>query len=228
MRLLIFASVLLAAAGCSSRGSHDATTVTVQSSPNYPFSEVEAVYDAVLDGLTSTYFAAFPELDKKHTKAMREYIADAYSKDRFVKEMIPENYRPVFNRAMHEPAFRETKEFKDALLIVVNVSMPMAKMIVGGRRDIYVAKFVDRNPVRVELLSIAKTEDEQQCASWAGSEVTREEAAKDCGNEYKPAEGDRVYTFSSPAEMWENLCGRQGYIVVRDGKIAKMIVTVLN
>lgn len=35
----------------------------------------------------------------------------------------------------------------------------------------------------------------------------------------KMQEGDELWTFDSPLETWENLCGRTGYSIVRDGEI---------
>jgi hypothetical protein len=129
---------------------------------------------------------------------------------------------------MRELAYRQSKEFKDAFQVVIGVAVPMARMIIGGQRDIYVAKFVDKNPVRVELLKIATTEDEQQYASWTSEEVSGQEVEKEMGAEYTPQSGDHIYAFCSPPDTWENLCGRQGYLIVRDGKIVRTVVTMLN
>ena len=40
--------------------------------------------------------------------------------------------------------------------------------------------------------------------------------------------GDELWTFSSPAQSWQNLAGRAGVAVVRDGNPIKVLVTMRN
>jgi hypothetical protein len=40
--------------------------------------------------------------------------------------------------------------------------------------------------------------------------------------------GDELWTFASPAESWENLAGRAGITVVRDGNPIMVLTTMLN
>ena len=40
--------------------------------------------------------------------------------------------------------------------------------------------------------------------------------------------GDELWLFSTPKETWKNLCGRAGACIVRDGKIVRSEVSVLN
>ena len=40
--------------------------------------------------------------------------------------------------------------------------------------------------------------------------------------------GDELWTFISPAESWENLAGRAGIAVVRDGNPVMVLTTMLN
>jgi len=194
----------------------------------YPFSEIEKVYDVVLSGMTEKYFRKLPELDKEHTARMRDFIAAEYPKEKFVQEMLRDAYRPKFERAMKDPAYRDTKEFQDAFSVVVDVSVSMAKMIIGGERAIYVAKYVEKNPVKVELFAMAKTEDERQYVSWVTGEVPSDVAAKEAGAQYRPVAGDRIFGFSSPEPTWTDRCGRQGYLIAREGKIAQVIITMMN
>ncbi len=226
MKTIIIACLGLFVASCATRSTN--STATPSSDSRYPFSEVEKVYDVVLDGMTTKYFSAYPDLDKAHTAKMREFIATEYPRERFLDEMIRDEYRPKLERGMRDQSYRDTKEFKDAFDVVVTVSVQMAKMIIGGQRDIYVAKFVEKTPIKVELFSVAKTEDERQYVSWISGEAEVGAVAKEAGNEYKPQTGDKAFAFCSPEQTWADLCGRQGYLIVRDGKIAQVIVTMMN
>ncbi len=44
----------------------------------------------------------------------------------------------------------------------------------------------------------------------------------------KMQEGDELWTFDSPLETWENLCGRRGYSIVRDGEIIDSLIIGMN
>lgn len=41
-------------------------------------------------------------------------------------------------------------------------------------------------------------------------------------------EGDELWEFCSPPKSWENLAGRAGICLVRDGEIIDSIVTIMN
>ncbi len=225
--------LLLLATGCASIGSRGAGRVGVEerdaaANPNYPFSEVEGVYDAVLAGMTEKYFSAYPELDREHTQALQAFIRAEYPKDRFVQLMVRDEYRPVLERGRDEPTFRQDKKFQDAFTILINVSVPMAKMIIGGKRGIYVAKFVEKNPVKVELFSMVRSEADCEFVSWVSGEVTADTSTLELGAEHPVKPGDRVFEFCSPEETWQGLCGRSGFIIVRDGKIVDVAVTMMN
>ncbi|KAB2849063.1 MAG: hypothetical protein F9K44_09055 [Hyphomicrobiaceae bacterium] len=40
--------------------------------------------------------------------------------------------------------------------------------------------------------------------------------------------GDELWFFSSPGHFWENLAGRQGYCLVRAGRVVSQLVTRMN
>jgi hypothetical protein len=40
--------------------------------------------------------------------------------------------------------------------------------------------------------------------------------------------GDELWTFASPAKSWEDLAGRAGIAVVRDGNPIMVLTTMLN
>ena len=194
----------------------------------YPFDEIGGIYDIVFGGMTEVYFKAFPDLDKEHTRKMQDFITAEYPREKFIKQMIREEFLPQFQKAAQDPSHRNTKEFDRAFGIVVNVSVPISQMVIGGLRDIYTAKYIEKNPAKLELFEMAQTEDEIQYVSWVSGEVSQEEAAKELGKEYTPKKGDKVFAFCSPGVTWTKLYGRQGYIIVRDGKILKAILTLMN
>ena len=195
---------------------------------NYPYSEIGKVYDTVLDEMTSKYFKNYPNLDKEHTAALRTFIAKECGREEFIKKMVRDKNVAVFDRAKADAGYRNTKEFQDSFTVVTSVSVQMAWMIVSGLRDVYVAKFVEKDPLKIELLEMASTDDQRQYATWVHGEVTAEEFRTKAGAKREMQPGDRFFAFFSPPATWKKRCGREGFLQVRDKKIIQVIVTTLN
>jgi len=193
----------------------------------YPFSEVAKVYDVVVDTMATNYFSKYPELDRKHTAKLKAFILSQHPGDKFVSEIVRDKHAAIFEKARLDKAYRDTKEFKDCFGVIVNVAVPMAKMIAGGLCDIYVSAYIERDPVKIELFNMATSYDEKQFISWVYGEAAEPDFKKTAGNhDTKP--GDRFFEFCSPESTWENMCGRRGFIQVRDRKILRVITTEMN
>ena len=41
-------------------------------------------------------------------------------------------------------------------------------------------------------------------------------------------EGDELRKFCSPSLSWKCRCGRQGYVILRNGKVVAYMVTLMN
>ncbi len=120
---------------------------------------------------------------------------------------------------------------KYALAFLIDVSERTAEAIVDRQRGIYVAKFVDKDPVRLELFAMDGEKKYTEWIAMVGGEVSREEMVKS-GNTgpkgYVYEKGDRFFFFMSSQQSLEDLCGRMGYLIVRDGKIIEVYVTFMN
>lgn len=44
----------------------------------------------------------------------------------------------------------------------------------------------------------------------------------------KYQDGDQIYKFSTSAESWEKLAGREGYVLIRGDQIITEIITLMN
>ena len=194
---------------------------------SYPYSEIGVVYETVLDAMTDTYFSKHPDLDREHTARLKSFIRSESPTEEFVRTMTGGRHAATFDQAMKDPAYRETQDFKDEFSVVTSIAVTMAQMVVGGHRDTYVARYVEKDPVKSALLTTV-TGDDRQCVSWLQAEVTRENFLEAVGAGRDVLEGDTFYFFSSPDWNWEHLCGRSGYIHVRDKKVVDVIVTHEN
>jgi len=76
--------------------------------------------------------------------------------------------------------------------------------------------------------------EEYVSASWLRKKVDFEdleyEITKDDIDRFKDQmlEGDEIWRFSSGSSSWQNLAGRAGYALVRDGKAIDGVVSVMN
>ncbi|MCH6259171.1 hypothetical protein MLD52_21620 [Puniceicoccaceae bacterium K14] len=227
MKLILLTAILLIVTGCTTTESESEKWSVSNHHENYPYSELEAIYDAALSGMTDNYFKDFPELDREHTARLKEFIQESVPQGQFVSDMVRGENVDIFRKAKESKEYRDTKEFQDAFQITLSVSVSMARMMMGGVTDIYVAKYVDKDPIRIELFEIVEEDYQREFISWIYGEVSIEEARKELGD-YEFIDGDRIYGFSSPPNSWENLCGREGFIVVRGDKIHDTIVTIMN
>jgi hypothetical protein len=232
MKYLFLIPVVLIAAGATqpSTPSTSPNPAATASQPAWelqaPYAEVAKVYDKVLETLTGNYYSQAPDVDKKHTAPMRKFVATQRPRAQFVQEMIqPNDFE--FTRALQDGEYRASATFKRILDAAISKAQSNAYFAIRREMYIYTAKFVDKNPVRTELLQMAATDDEVRFANCVSNQATPEEVATR-SPDYKPAKDDRIYNFRTASETWTNLMGRAGYLVVRDGKIAQVIVTSLN
>lgn len=56
--------------------------------------------------------------------------------------------------------------------------------------------------------------------------LSAKEAESMFGKSMKP--GDEIWFFSSPPELWQSLCGRSGYVLVREGEVIDSFTTVIT
>ena len=66
---------------------------------------------------------------------------------------------------------------------------------------------------------------------WAGTKYDRPGGAR--GDEFdafasKAKDGDELWWFKSPLESWQNMCGRAGYAILRDGKVIATYVSKMS
>jgi hypothetical protein len=113
----------------------------------------------------------------------------------------------------------------------------MALIMIAGRLDVYQRKVLSPDELTTPLFANAEG-GQEELVSWVDREIGLEEfavyepgcmswfAGETCSSQARF--GDRTYHFSSPSLYWKQLAGRQGYLVVRDGRIARVIVTMLN
>ena len=200
----------------------------VEESEYNPYSLIGIIYDTVLDALTLKYFEKYPDLNKEHTEAMRAFIIENIPKKNFIEQLVDNKRKEEFDRAIIDTEFRESRDFKDGFSCIASTASVIAEWLIMTQRQLYVAVYVEKNALQVELIKYAESLYDLQIISWVINEVAVEEFVKALGDNKKILDGDRFFFFMSPAETWEILCGRQGYIQVRGNKIIDVIITLMN
>ena len=202
-------------------------------SKNYPYSEIEVIYDTVLKTMMRKFLASIETDGRQYGDALKSYVDKTIPRSKFVSMMISpdgesDNTKRIFDRARTDIAFRDTKEFKDCFDVTVNVSVPMGMIIIGGRFDVFRAKYVQPTDVTNKLFPMADNEDYEEFISWTIGEVGVERVKNELGEKVEILPGDTFYYFRSPDWYWQQLAGRQGYLQVRGDKIINAHITMLN
>jgi hypothetical protein len=229
--LLLMLAVLIAAGSTQPQRPPTAPSPPATASQpvlesQYPYTEIAKIYDDVFESLTANYYSRVPAVDKQHTAPMRDFVSKQYPRAQFVTEMV-QPHAQKFEMARTDPTYRADDQFKKALAEVVSASKENVYYPIRRQMYIYTAQFVDKDPVRTELLQMAANDDEVRFADCVSAQATPEEVAKR-SPAYIPAAGDRIFSFRTQSQTWTNLMGRAGYLVVRNGKIAQVIITSLN
>jgi hypothetical protein len=195
--------------------------------------KIGEVYLSLLDTMTGSYFRNSPDLDREHTQAMRRFILEQETAEQFAVRMLSSYENQSIPRSSQTISECGTmSEFSaNDLAFLTRESERMAMMMIRRQRILYVAKFVDKDPLRPELLTMDPEGKYTEWIEMVGGEVSRAEMIKNGaagpeGYEYKS--GDRFFFFMSSPQSWEDLCGRMGYLIVRDGKIIEVYVTMMN
>lgn len=223
--LLITISVLV---GCATTEQvADTSTSKWSDTDNYPYSELGNLYESTLKVVTDNYFASSPQLDGTHGNALREYIRQTNQKENLLDNILVGGDMDMFRRANESKTYRETEAFQSNFVKAMTVSGRMMTMLMRGTCDIYAAKFIEMDPVKLALFDIVNDPSQDQFISWIYGEVSIDEAREEL-KEFPYGSDDKVYGFNAPVVAWKNLWGRRGYIIVRNGVILDAIVTEMN
>jgi hypothetical protein len=195
--------------------------------------KIGEVYLDALDTMTGSYFRNSPDLEREHTQAMRRFILEQEPAELFAARMLSAYVNqsiPHGSQTIAECGSMPGFSAND-LAFLTRESDEMAMKMIRRQRVFYVAKYVDKDPLRLELLTMDPEGKYTEWIEMVGVEVSREEMIKNgatgpTGYEYKS--GDRFFFFMSSQQSWEDLCGRAGYFIVRDGKIIEADVTMMN
>lgn len=192
----------------------------------YPFSEIERIYDIVRDRNLELYFGSHPELKEKHFSELKDYISQAYPRDIFLSEMIRD--KDLFNKARgNKNYYKENKEFDKAFGVTVNVSVDMAKIYCFNAISVYNREQVHPD-FTYDLFKNAKNFQEKTYIVWIKKEVSRETFEEKTQKKYLVNPSDKIYFFSSPAYTWEEQFGRTGYLIVQGTQIKDVLITRKN
>jgi hypothetical protein len=196
---------------------------------NYPYSEIERIYDTTLTAMADQFFKSDPDAAAKHRKPMEEFTRATIPRSDFVSMLTASaDTKEHFAKAKNDPIYRQSEGFRRELQIEFTVAMKMALITIGGRFDVYDRKFIHPNELSLELFPMAKTSDQEEFISWVDREASAQEVMMELNEKAKIETGDRFFSFESPPWYWKQLAGRRGYLQVRSGQIIAEHVTALN
>lgn len=193
--------------------------------------QIEVPYDTVFDAMTAHYFKNFPELDREHTGPMQHYILEHRPKAEFVQMVIGagnksnEQLKEINAEPDNNPKYSD-QEFS----MFIKIAEPMASRVVWQEMNIYAAKFAKKDPIKLMLFEMDTDIQYSEYIRWVYGEVSEANFNADelAAHSHNFHNGDRIFAFRSSEDYWDKLWGIQGYLIVRNGKIHKVIVTLMN
>lgn len=123
---------------------------------------------------------------------------------------------------------RETNDYTQTKNKCDHLSRRFAMMVVSNALDIYARKELKQDPMTGPLFANSNSKEDDQLISWIIKQIPHDEFLKEGKIEYDLIPSDRVFYYRSPDFSWEQLFGREGYFIYRQGKIVKSFITVMN
>ena len=137
-----------------------------QSSENYPYSEIEKIYDIVLKNMMTKFLKSIEVDGKRYADELKLFIDKTMPKSEFLSSMTGDgDTKRIFDRAKTDIAFRETKEFSDCFQVTVSVSVKMGMTGLGGRFDVFEKKYVNPTETTQKLFSMTGSKDYEEFIS---------------------------------------------------------------
>lgn len=234
----VLKSVTLAAAllwgGCTTAVQKTALpTQSPQTAPaveRYPELELFNIYDTVTNAMAGKVFDPRDTEGKKKNAALVAYIRKAQPPSQFETTMVDNH--DILKKGHTDLKLRDTADYERDKSVVVSVAVQMAMLIGSNAIDVYCRKYASPDNVTAPLFAKSSRFEDDLIIAWLGNEVTADELKKNVkgdllfGTELR--QGDKVYSYSSPPFSWEQLFGRSGYAVFRDGKLVGSFCTTMN
>ena len=193
---------------------------TGQIVPVNPYDEIGKFYDVVLE----TMLKKFYEGDVEKTKSLEEFIRERDPKEWFVKIMVFDRYRQTFDKAISDPEFRNTDEYRKQFWSFSMTFVRSAMISFANSFDIYNRKIDKPDDLTSELFSFTGP---NIYVAWIDREVDFEEVKAKVHN-FEGQEDARYFHFNSPRFYWDLLAGREGYLQVRKDHTTISHITGLN
>ena len=122
------------------------------------------------------------------------------------------------------------------LFLLVLLGLVMTCIIAAAKGAWLLAVVAGAGPLAFGLWTWARVRREEramagpQCIPIPPSWLQEKVAEEPDGLAFKTPrrEGDEVWSFSAPKEMWEQLAGYGGYALLREGVVIETSVTILN
>lgn len=221
--LLFFLAVIPFAGGCMEICAELRVPLPV----NVIAARVGREHDRVEAKAIKAFFKANPSLEFEHAEALSAFLSENFPRDKFVRRLLTEDGSEL------PPGDLEKTEGVTVSGRMAQMACEMAGYATGMEMDVaftlYWKLHIVLNPDVIELYAMDSERRYLDFICWVTREISLDEFRSQYPGSRTPLEeGDRVFLFRSSEASWKNLCGRAGYILVRNGRIEKYVVTSLN
>jgi hypothetical protein len=200
---------------------HASETTLNSAPPKLLLKRIARYYQAQLNDATEAYFQNFPDLDRKHTRKLKAYIAQHYPLSTFTAEVLPLTDPAPYHRAAKKFFYRHGTTFKKLADDTERKWSDSVCYAMQRLRGIYVSKYIEKDVFKEQLFASCKTHWEVMMAGSNPREVNANTLGE-WAKELEPIQaGDRFFYYS--ISFW--IDGVEGIFQVRNQGIIKSVTT---
>ncbi len=192
-------------------------------------STMKSRFEEITGDFVKGFFNGRPEIEKTHGDSLRKYLNASMSYEEFEKQMVEADRKFAGNRS--RPIDLDaalTDDGSGTQQVFLATASQMTVLGVFGRLSVYQHRFITPTELQTRLFSHEDDYERQVFISAITGEVPVSEFLARNRREKGDLEGSKIYHFRTPEFTWEQLFGREGYLIVRDEKIVEVAITTLN
>lgn len=186
-------------------------------------------FDEITNNFVKGFFNGRAEVEKDHLLPLKKYIAETMPYEAFEREMIEADKRFAAHggRPIDLEAVVKDETTGDQAVFLATVSQ-MAVLNVFNHLSVYQHEFIAPTDAQKSLFAKENDFERKVFISAITEEVPLSEFVKKSPGTKIDDMRAKIFHFRTPKYTWEQLFGREGYLIVLDGKITSVITTSLN
>jgi hypothetical protein len=186
-------------------------------------------FEEISSSFVKGFFNGRKEVEKEHLTPLKKYLSETMTYEVFEREMIEADKR----FAEHGGRPMELDEVVDGeptsnQAIFLATASQMTVLTAFSHLSVYQHEFIDPTAVQKRLFAKASDFDQKIMISAIREEVPLSDFQKKYPKTKIDSTQAKIFFFRTPEFTWEQMFGREGYLIVVDDRITEAITTSLN